>query len=185
MGYLDGVKGYCIHDITTRAFFTTQEVEFNKNLPNSTNDNSDDDKAPSTSTGWSTITDDSVQPPTNPPTFTPDQAVPHQSTCNHWLTTKGAAWAAKLATTCAHLKQLQECREATSQSNDNWSLLEGVWPEDIGDLLIESSQDRPEVVANVVIEEQAYITIQSNKQHNLKSEGYNMSIPPTTYDEAV
>jgi hypothetical protein len=50
---------------------------------------------------------------------------------------------------------------------------------------IEPNVDIPEVVANVCIEEQANIALWSNRKCNPHSPDYDMSIPPTTYDEAM
>lgn len=60
-------------------------------------------------------------------------------------------------------------------------------PEDVEEDLtqVEPNVDVPEVYANVVIEEQANVSIRSDKRCNPSSANYDMKIPPATYDEAV
>ena len=50
---------------------------------------------------------------------------------------------------------------------------------------IEPNKDIPEVVANVIIEEQAHLTIRSDKHCNPNAADYDLKIPPATYDEAI
>jgi len=65
-------------------------------------------------------------------------------------------------------------------------LLQGVCLEGVDELHpIEPNAEVPEVVANVVIKEQAHITIWSDQRHDPSAPDYDMKIPPATYDEAV
>jgi hypothetical protein len=50
---------------------------------------------------------------------------------------------------------------------------------------VEPNVDVPEVYANVVIEEQANISIRSDRRRNPSSADYDMKIPPATYNEAI
>lgn len=50
---------------------------------------------------------------------------------------------------------------------------------------IELNTDVPEVFANIVIKEQSNITIHSNRKRNPLSDGYDMKVPPATYEKAM
>jgi hypothetical protein len=103
------------------------------------------------------------------------------------LTEKGAAWTVELEATQVHLKDLQECRAAAAEGGTpNGTPSEGVRLADVDELrFIEPSIKVPEVIANIVIEEQAHITIRSDKRRNPLAPDYDMSIPPATHDKAI
>lgn len=50
---------------------------------------------------------------------------------------------------------------------------------------VEPNLDVTEVMANIIIKEQANIVIHSNLRCNPSSPNYNMRIPPATYDEVM
>ena len=93
----------------------------------------------------------------------------------------------EMAATHTRLKNLQEHPKAVALSGNGTGLSsEGVSLEDINALdHIEQSSNISEMVANVVIEEQAHITIQSGKRCDPSSPGYDMGIPPAIYEEAM
>jgi len=50
---------------------------------------------------------------------------------------------------------------------------------------VEPNPDVSELMANVVIEEQAHVAIRSNQRRNPHNPDYDMNIPPATYEEAM
>lgn len=62
----------------------------------------------------------------------------------------------------------------------------GVSLEEVDALMpIEENPTISDQVANAVIEEQAHLTIWSDKCHNPTSPDYNLKIPPMTYEESI
>ena len=196
MGYPDGVKGYQVHDPTTGAFFIAHNVKFNEELPAIADSDSNDDED-NTTTSMLSANSPVVPIPTAAENLTTSSQItpapipepPRHSTRTSKLTVKGAAWVAELAATKARLQTLQKHQKAIVdgiQSEGAPKLSKGVSLEEVNDLKpIEENNAVPEAVANVVIEEQAHITIRSNKRHNPLVPDYDMGIPPATYEEAM
>ena len=66
------------------------------------------------------------------------------------------------------------------------SLSEGVEEEDTDSLkAIEPDPILPDATTGVVIEEQAHITIRSDRRRDPTQPNYDMAVPPATYEEAV
>lgn len=97
-------------------------------------------------------------------------------------TEKGAATKARLQT----LQQRQEAIAAGIRSEGAPEVNKRVSLEDVNDLWqIEQNSAIPETVANIIIKEQAHITIRSDKHHDPLVLDYDMGIPLATYEEAM
>ena len=182
MGYPDGVKGYCLWDLLTGTFFVARDVIFNENAPTLMPDSDSNEEE---GTSPSSQNPDTAPPPNNSAAGTPPSSSPWCSGHECKLTEKGAAWVAELAMTQARLDALtkrreQVCTSVSSPDTTNASLCA------IDELReVESDLSIPSVVANVVIEEQAHITIRSDHWHDPTSPGYDLKIPLAMYNEAV
>ena len=107
---------------------------------------------------------------------------PRHSGRIRFLTKKGKVYTAGIAAAKARLKtqghiMTKEVDEEPSKG------VEETEPATLGD--IKPNEDVPEIVANVIIEEQAHIAIHSDKCRDPHAVGYDLKIPPTTYDEAM
>jgi hypothetical protein len=126
-----------------------------------------------------------------PPTSPCQNDVVHHSSRVRVLTQAGKAYAEERAAMHTHLKVLWAKRttQATGVTTEGvGSCSEGVEEkdEDTDSLkAIEPDEALPDATAGVVIEEQAHITIRSDKHHDPTQPDYDMSIPPATYEEAV
>jgi hypothetical protein len=105
------------------------------------------------------------------------------------LTEAGHAFQDDLSSSRAHLQALWDVHHnragvVPSSKGVQESAIDTVpIPENLEE--IEPNIDVPEVFANVVIEEQANITIRSDHKCNPMSADYDMKIPPATYEEAM
>ena len=178
MGYPDGVKGYRVRDRSSGAFFTTCDIIFderNPTLADDSDDSEEEDSSPSHPT-----------PPTIPPP-TLSTTGPRRSGRECKLTEKGTTWTADLAATHTQLDALVEhCRNVASAESQEVSTEKSVDLEKVDEVgKIEEGEEIPAVVANVIIEEQAHITLCSDKWHNPSAPDYDMKLPPATYEEVM
>ena len=80
----------------------------------------------------------------------------------------------------------ERCRNVASAESQGVSTEKSVDLEKVDEVgKIEEGKEIPAVMANVVIKEQAYITLRSNKWHNPSAPDYDMKLPPATYEEAM
>jgi hypothetical protein len=175
MGYPEGVKGYRVRDAANGTFFTARDVVFDESLlPLMDSDDSDSDSNHSTNTvpDLTVLTPDTSS--TSPPSLSPVHQ-PRRSGRTCALTEKGKAYHAGLTAVKTRLEAQREHHTTT----------EGVKTEleSLGD--IEPNEDVSDIVANVVMEEQAHLAIRSDKHRDPHAVGYDMKIPPATYDEAM
>lgn len=103
---------------------------------------------------------------------------------------KDAAWTAELAATHTRLQTLQEDWEAAATGTNSKGMSDSsanrVSLQDVNALHpVEGNTNMPEIIANVMIKEQAHITLYSNKYCDPSSPGFNMGIPSATYDKAM
>ena len=190
LGYLEGVKDYRIQDTTTGAFFTAHDVVFDESLTplieceSNEEDNNTIDMVPNpvslTSTPPTSSLPTAPAPP--PPLTPPPPNEPHRSGHICFLTNKGKVYTAGIAAAKARLKTQGHIttKEVDKEPSKG---VEEAEPATLGD--IEPNKDIPEIVVNVITKEQAHIAIHSNKCHNLHAVGYDLKIPPATYDEAM
>ena len=211
MGYPEGVKGYCLRDSSTGAFFVARDVIFDKDLLGNVTDDDEEEESVAPPTP-STATPQAVAAlvPGTPAALIPIPAtaaspliVPRRSmhACN--MTEAGKAFAEERAAAKAHLEELRDRHASTvtqgvsvNDPQGSPSSSEGVNSDEHthADSLrpIESNGDVSDLATDViieeqahVIEEQAHIAIRSDKRRDPSSPDYDMSIPPATYDEAV
>ena len=178
MGYPDSVKGYRVRNCSSGAFFTACDVIFdeqNPTLVDDSDDSEEEDSSPSHPT-----------PPTIPP-LTPSTTGPCHSGREHKLTEKGITWTADLAATRARLDTLVKgCHNIASAESQGVSTKKSVDLEKVDKVgKIEEGKEIPAVVANIVIEEQAHITLHSDKWCNPSAPDHDMKLPPATYEEAM
>lgn len=134
-------------------------------------------------------------PVTAPPLAPTQPASPPQvrrSTRARLPTEGGKVFAADIAASKACLEEL---RQARADRAAQCAKGEGVpdtplRPEEASEMPanledVEPNPDVPEVLANLMIEEQSNIAIRSNKRRNPASPDYDMSIPPATFEEAM
>ncbi|KAG2029252.1 hypothetical protein BDR03DRAFT_1018669, partial [Suillus americanus] len=133
-------------------------------------------------------------PTTSTPTTSTSASTPapHHSTCSHNATEAGQAHANEIAASKARLQTLHEmrmaCAEHAMPPTVETEVPNPVSPADKAhpDITeIEPNINLPEVFANVIIEEQANISIRSNCQCNPSSPDYDMKVPLATYKEAM
>lgn len=126
---------------------------------------------------------------TAPGDLATQEAVPRRSSCLYVLTQLGKVYAEDRAATHACLATLHEKWVAVvggALPKGAQSLSEGVTDESVDSFkMIEPNNALPEAATGVVIEEQAHITIRSNRHHNPTLPDYDMTIPPATYEEAI
>jgi hypothetical protein len=175
MGYPEGVKGYRVRDAANGTFFTARDVVLDESLlPLMDSDDSDSDSNHSTNTvpDLTVLTPDTLS--TSSPSLSPVHQ-PQRSGRTHALTEKGKAYHAGLTAVKTRLEAQHEHHTTT----------EGVKTEleSLGD--IEPHKDVSDIVANVVMEEQAHLAIRSDKRRDPHAVGYDMKIPPATYEEAM
>jgi hypothetical protein len=208
MGYPEGTKGYRLRDKETSAFFTARDVIFDENFPsvahvNSSDSDADDEPllpAPAPPASLVPPSASIAPPPASlmpPPALAPPPAsppaIPRRSSRSHVPTAAGRAYSDELAASKARLLTLRDARalrtttanapcEGVSEGVDTGNRLEDI-PEDL--TVVEANADVPEVMTNVVIEEQANVAIRSNRKRNPSTPDYDMAIPPATYDEAM
>lgn len=193
MGYPEGTKAYRLRDRDTGTFFTARDVQFDENMPSVTHSSgSDSDSGEDNDTR--TLPPLPSLPPASPAQSTsPTAAVdPRRSSRPRVPTKAGQAYAEGLTASRERLASLREARADRARDNAlregvSADLLEGVSRPTEEEPIenVEPNADVPDLVANVVIEEQAHIAIRSNKKRNPHAPDYDMSIPPATYDEAM
>lgn len=118
-------------------------------------------------------------PSASPPSPLPVHQ-PRRSGRTRALTEKAKAYHAGLAATKSRLDAQSDHHNVADAQT------EGVGEtnlENLGD--IEPNEDVSEIVANVVIEEQAHLAIRSDKRRDPHAVDYDLKIPPATYDEAM
>ena len=209
LGYPDGTKGHRVHDVETNSFFVARDVIFGEKLPMlidaKDDDNDELDNAPPDPNPGPDPTvsgpPDKVPPVEAPPQ--PNAAIaPRRSSRQRVLTQVGKAYAKDRAAAHTLLEALQE-QQATRTSSEgvdsssegvSGSLSEGVIAEENTNSLkaIEPDAVLPNATTGAVIEEhshvveeQAHITIRSDKRRDPSQPDYNMAIPLATYKEAV
>jgi hypothetical protein len=187
MGYPEGTKGYRLCDQVTGAFFTARDVIFDECTLSISHDSDSDTDA---------STDHHHLPPAPiaPAPVLAQIEAPRRSSRVRVPTEAGRQFAEDIAASKARLQSL---RDARTVKTAELALQEGVVlpseseraeaPVEVnGDLAeIELNTDVPEVLANIVIEEQANITIRSDRKRHPSSPDYDMKLPPATYDEAM
>jgi hypothetical protein len=189
LGYPEGTKGYHLQDQGTGAFFTARDVIFDEALPSiahTCDSDSEDEDTPIASTPSALTPSASTQPPASATSLPTSPVAPRRSTRVKVPTPAGQAFAEELAATKARLLALREARasHATVPALEPGVIQVEPMPTDnITD--VEPNVDVTEVMANIVIEEQAHVAIRSNCKRNPSSPDYDMSIPPATHDEAV
>jgi hypothetical protein len=97
-------------------------------------------------------------------------------------TEAGRRFAEELAASKARLLALRKARSERAAEN---AASKGVPPPEEDLTVVEPNIDIPEVMANICIEEQAHIALRSNRRRNPSNPDYDMSLPPTTYEEAM
>jgi len=206
MGYPPGVKGYRVHDKVTGQFFNCRDVIFDENLglPHLFGDApvpapdlcSDSDEDNSDNGGGGPPAESSVVPPPTSPVSsgsTPSPGLPalRHSDRVHTLTEAGRAFQDSIE----HAKARLVCRSTPSPlvldtvlpPSSSLSLLSPLTPlpdssPDSGD---SDSLPFSEAVVNLVLIEHANLTVHSNTRRDPGAPGYDLSVPPATYDEAM
>lgn len=200
VGYPEGTKGYRLRD-SNGSFFTARDVIFDERFPTigpESRDSDSEDEVPTTHLppALPSVATPITQPSQHP---SPLPLVPaRRSGRAKVLTPAGRTYAEEMAATKDRIARLRDSRAARAAGSAHLS--EGVREmanidegkdagidagieENLAD--IEPNVDIPEVYANVMIEEHAHITIRSDRKRDPNSPGYDMRIPPATYDEAM
>lgn len=190
VGYPEGTKGYRLRD-KTGTFFVARDVIFDENMPELArghDSDSDDDDHPSFDLDPTEVPLRTLSTPS-----APSPVLPRRSGRSRVLTEAGQSFADEMAASRARrnaraLRTAEQGIEGVPAASSEGVLQPPVeLHEDVEEDLsrIEPNVDVPEVFANVVIEEQANISIRSDRRRNPSSADYDMKIPPATYDEAI
>ncbi|KIK15938.1 hypothetical protein PISMIDRAFT_16132 [Pisolithus microcarpus 441] len=182
MGYPDGIKGWRLRDCATGAFFNSRDMVFDEGsvmqprnisiacrLPGSVVDSSKSPSAPTSSTSS----------PLVPSTWETALSEPRRSNCPRVLTEKGQLMADELQ----RRKDRLTIVPGTSEGVDDGGLSEGVTDADEGET--EENEVFVEHQVNLIITEQSHLSIRSDTHRDPGQPGYDMSIPPATYKEAM
>ena len=181
MGYPEGVKGYCLHDSSSGAFFITFDVIFDEDLlGNVTNDDDEEESiaSPHPPTAKSQIV--AVPVPGTPTTSIPTTSIPvpaaatsplvipRRSARTHNMTMAGRAFAEECAAAKACLEELQDKRicmltqgvpvndpHGTPSSSEGVNGDEHVHANFLEP--IESISDVPDLATDAIIGEQAHV----------------------------
>ena len=206
MGYPPGVKGYRVCDKVTGQFFNCRDVIFNENLglPHLFGDAlvlapdlcSDSDEDNSDDGGGGPPAESSVVPPPTSPVSSgsaPSPGLPalHHSDHVRTLTEAGHAFqdSIKHAKACLVHRSTPSplVLDTVLPPSSSLSLLSPLTP------LPDSSPDSgdsdsllfSEAVVNLVLIKHANLAICSNTHRDPGAPGYDLSVPPATYDEAM
>ncbi|KIK18677.1 hypothetical protein PISMIDRAFT_14173 [Pisolithus microcarpus 441] len=159
MGYPDGIKGWRLRDCATGAFFNSRDIIFDEESVMHSRDLSTDCHSPQVTT----TAPSSPMPTTLVPPTTSQEVLnePCRLTCTRVLTEKGKALA-------DDLQRLRDRARLVAQG-----MSEGV-DSDSGEGVISTREEDAES------ENKAFLEHQDPSQP-----GYDMSIPPATYEEAM
>ena len=208
MGYPPGVKGYHVRDVKTGQFFTSHNVIFDENLglphltgeaPAPTVADDEDDEESGSSASPAPATPPSSLSPASAPAPLPSSPLRRSSRSRN-LTVAGRAFQESLVRARVRLAwralpaplalpepaslELTSPPPASSLLSPLTPLLSS--PEPMEQFVdTDTAFPLPDPVVNLVISEHAHLAIHSNTWRDLGSPGYDMSIPPATYDEAM
>ena len=208
MGYPPGVKGYHVRDVKTGQFFASHDVIFDENLglphltgevPAPTVADDEDDEESGSSALPAPATPPSSPLPALAPAPPPSSPL-RRSSRSHNLTAAGRAFQESLVHARVRLARRAlpaplappepASLEPTSPSPAS-SPLSPLTPLPSSPGPMEQFVDTdtafplPDPVVNLVISEHAHLAIRSNTQRDPGSPGYDMGIPPVTYNEAM
>ena len=206
MGYPPGVKGYRVRDVMTGQFFNSRDVVFDENLglPHLTGevlapavvDDEDDENEGST---LPATPPSSPSPPSAPTPLSGPHSPLRCSSRSRTLTAAGQAFQESLVRARVRLARrtlpapLAPVPEQPPSPPPASSLLSPLTPlppspdptatEQFVDT--DTAFPLPDPVVNLVISEHAHLAICSDTRQDPGSPGYDMGIPPATYDEAM
>ena len=202
MGYPDGVKGYRVRDVRTRAFFNSRDVIFDENLPQIDAESDGegwvapaDPNAPSTPAP--NVAGPDAVPSTPPRQVTRPSAPPPRpkSTRIRILTESGKQHQAAIQKAKETRERLAAAREAHLAARHEEAMPEAVTgaadagPTDGMDLrAVDDTGVGGHVFgdehANLVCSESAFLSIRSDRPRDPAVQSYDMRIPPANYAEA-
>jgi len=199
MGYAPDGKAWCCRDKETGTFFNSHNVIFDETFSGrafpTTDDDSDDEDAtapcPIPTTAPCPIPTSSAVPPLALLPAPPVEA--HRSGRSRLPTEHGQLFQDQIASDRKRLARQWELRQVRIQ---------GVPPEGVNaapaspshnatnldpDAIVPDEEEvrYPRTLANLIATEFACITIRSDARRNPLTPGYNMKIPPATFDEAM
>jgi hypothetical protein len=201
MGYPPGVKAWWCHDATTDSFFNLRDVIFDKNLSNCNFTESDDDDE-----------DEPVAPAPPPPPPAPPLIVPapphvniiHQSGRIPVPTEKGQALKDRLASEKACLTHQYDLHAAHINGVLPPHPVLDTAPADIvpvpthmpdppslppadPDVILPEDEEVgfSQVIASLITAEVMCLSVQNDICQNPHAPGYDLKVPPATYDEAM
>jgi hypothetical protein len=163
LGYPEGVKGYRLHDKQTGSFFTARDVIFDENFSSIITHNSDSDDDGDVSLPPAVPSTPVLVLHPAPPASIPAPAL-RRSDRPCIATRAGQAYADEIVASKARLQTLRDARAARTEHTPLPSLDSTVIDSSADTAApditkIKPNVDIPEVFANVIIEEQAHISI--------------------------
>lgn len=210
MGYPPGVKAWRCRDSTMGAFFNSRDIIFDESFstrPFPTSDSDDEDDTAIVEPLSSPVVD--TTPSSATPSVPATDAPVHRSGRTLIPTEKGRLFHECLAADAARLNRQRDLRLARIQgvppADGIPSLVPPVpiatrsvilpapsHPLPVSDdlnadaiCIDDETVGFPHVLANLIVSELACISIRSDTRRNPHAPGYNMKIPPNTYDEAM
>jgi hypothetical protein len=197
MGYPPGVKAWRCQDSVTGTFFNSRDVIFDEGLSTQPFSDSDDD--------------DNNSPPsvTPPPSAPVPPAVPaeppHVPIIRHSgripiPSAKGQVFKGNIARLARQREIRTACINrvpppATDTDIADAPIVDVPMPMPLPlppapvdpDAIVPDDKEIgfPQVIANLIIVEVAALSIRSDTRHNPLASGYDLGIPPATYDEAI
>lgn len=167
LGYHVSVKGYWVRNVTNGTFFMARDVIFDENPPSLMDSDSDTSNE---ATG--------MEPDPIPVSLSTEHNPMPQLCCSNCirnLTEKGKVYHNGIAITKSHSTKWVPGAQVEGVSEEKLTSLKSIKP----------NEDVPEVVSNIIIKEQAHLTIHSDnlKHYDLNTPNYNLKITPATYDK--
>jgi hypothetical protein len=197
MGYAPGVRAWRCRDKATGVFFNSCNVVFDENFSGRTfpDSDSDDDEDATVAPVVPPLPVAPMVPPLPvAPMVLPLMPAPpvppvgdRRSTRVRLPTVRGQSYQSTLLADRARLAHQRELRQARVQ---------GVTPPIEGVNAIPDAPDNgiipdaeevgfPRAIADLIATESACVTIRSDSRRSPNSSGYDMKVPPATYDEAM
>lgn len=188
MGYPPGIKGWRCRDSITGTFFNSRDVVFDETFGGRPFPDSDDEDDVPPARVVPAVPAPPLPVVVLPPALAPVVAPPpvvvlRRSGRSRDLTERGMLFHNQIVADKARLARQREVRQAKAQGVP----LEATDEISNGDAILPDDEEVgfPQVLANLIITELACISIRSDSRRNPSAPGYDLKIPPATYDEAL
>ena len=176
MGYPDGVKGWRLRNCTTGAFFNSRDVVFDEGTVLARRDASSPLRSHPEPSSAIPRGGPSAPPSTTPASPLP---IPRQSACLRQMPSGKAVEGVVPSEGAVGISRDDDLDSLSSLSTLTESEDEEASPEQ------EELMETPTAQVNFIITEQSNLSIRSDTRRDPSQVGYDMAIPPATFDEAM